>query len=373
MNFTLFRIPVIVEPSFWVFLLLIALQSGYPTAQMLVVLAVFSFSILFHEYGHGLTARYFGKDPEIHLIAFGGYAAYNSVGLSERKQFIITLNGPVFTALLMALSYYILKIDIFHSYLIRLFLYQAFHLNLFLLCVNLVPLYPLDGGQLLRYLLTKKLGDENGLRISLIIGNVAAVLGAAYFFYTGSYFFAFFFLFHGFQNLQASNRPTLQVPSNFSQYNEALKAAENNETERAKAILKNLIKVNDDYIKTLSLESLAAILDQEGQSKQAYHLLLSADHERLKKGKCLLCKLAFEEKNYTLVEVYSREIYGLNPAYETALLISRAYAGLNKPEESGGWIKTASMFEGNSVEEAVKGKIYDSVRNDRIFQQSAQK
>ncbi len=377
MNFIFLKIPVTFHPSFWLFLLLIAFQSGYPSLEILIILGIISFSLLFHEYGHALTALYFGQNPEIHLVAFGGYASYKSYGLSEKQQFLITLNGPVFTGLLISLSYFLLKSHLFSGYYINYSLYYVMKLNMFWLVVNLIPLYPFDGGQLLRSLLIAKLGDENGLKISLIIGNICAILGSTYFLCNQYYYFGALFLFEGFKNLQTYYQSGFgrTKSNNFSLYNKGIQAMENNEPENAKAIFKKLIKSKDSYIKNFATEGLATVLDKEGKRKEAYHLLLKSDLDSLKRGKCLLCKLAFDEKNYSIIDTYSREIYGINPSFETALLISKAYACLNNPELSGGWLRTASMFPtvpNDSLKSLLEDKTFDPIRENEVFQQCTQ-
>lgn len=371
MNFTFLKIPVTVQPSFWVFLALMIFGSGYSSAEAISLAAILSFSLLFHEYGHGLTALAFGKSPEIHLVAFGGYTTCRNPRMTEKENFLITLNGPVFTTLLIGLSYYFLQTNFAYNPHAWFFFYYTMKLNIFWLIVNLAPLEPLDGGQLLRSFLRRTMGEEASYKITLITGLISAVVGSIYFLWSGTYFFAMLFLFHGFQNLQAYRRDhTQKKPNHFSLYTEAVSALKEEDIDRAKAIFKKLMKVKDNYIRISAVEGMAAALDQEGNKKEAYHLLLKADPNQLKRGKCLLCKLAFEEQNYRLIETYSREIYDINPTYETALLISKAYAALHKPEHSGGWLHTASLFEDvptDNLRDLLSQKIYDQIRNDPSF------
>jgi hypothetical protein len=239
-----------------------------------------------------------------------------------------------------------------------------------------MPLYPFDGGQLLRSILVVKLGEEKGLKTSLIIGNICAILGCSYFFSNQYYFFGALFLFEGFKNLQAYYQSgfTRGKPSNFSLYNDGLRAMENHEMEKAKTIFRKLMKSKDSFIKNVALEGLAVVLDKEGRGKKAYDLLLNADLDSLKRGKCLLCKLAFDEKNYSIIHTYSLEIYNINPSFETALLISRAYACLNQPELAGGWMQTASMFgDAIPLTKILEDKNYDPVRENEVFLQYIKK
>ncbi|MBS0625060.1 MAG: M50 family metallopeptidase [Verrucomicrobia bacterium] len=376
MQFTFLRIPVTIHPSFWIFMLLVVLQGGYGASETTILAFIFFFSLLFHEYGHGLTALAMGKAPEIHLVAFGGYTTFRNLRMTNKEHFIITLNGPLFSAILIGLAYYLLKFSSGFSREFCFFLYLTMKLNIFWLIVNLIPLEPLDGGQLLRSILTKYLGEARGSKITLVIGLISASVGSAYFLATGSYFFGTLFLFHGIQNFQIVQRnATRDRPADFTLYNNAMEDLKEERIEQAKSTLKKLMKAKDPFIQISATEGMAAALTRQGAKKEAYHLLLRADHGRLKRGKILLCMLAFEEKNYQIIDAYSREIYEINPTFETALLISKACAALKKPEDSGGWLHTASLFDNapkEGLKELLNQPIYDPIRDDERFQTQVQ-
>lgn len=377
MRFTFFSIPVNIHPSFWISIVIFVGIYDSLTFEKLILGLVFMLTLLFHEYGHGLTARYFGKNPKIDLIAFGGYTSYNDNSLTKTQRFLITLNGPLFDGILILLAYYLLKTNIFHNYYMRYFLHVTMRLNIFWGLINLLPIYPLDGGKILAYLLETSFGQK-GLKTSLFIGNIAAILACIYAFSHNYYIIGFFSLIYGFQNLQKYYQLgfTSYKKNNFTRYNESLKAIENNQTKKAKAILQKLLKAKESSIKISATETLANILYENNENTKAYNLLLKTDHTLLKRGKCLLCKLAFEEKNYALIEKYARDIYEIDPSFEIALLNSKSYALLNKPVYSAGWLKTASLFENvqkKTLEEILQDKMYDKVRNNKTFKQHTQK
>jgi len=302
-------------------------------------------SLLVHEYGHALTALYFGARPAITLEAFGGHAQYNASGLTRKQQFFITLNGPLLESLLIVVSYGLLECGIFHNPYIRYFLYATMQLNILWCLLNLIPLAPLDGGHLLRYLLERKFGQK-GLKASVAIGLVCAAIAVPYLFYQGFFFFGCLLLFFGFQHftiLKKNARPYCP-DSPFQVYIRSQEAIKNNDLKKAKDILKKLLKSQDSSIKNSATESLAKIYTLENQGDKSYELLLHADHRFLKEGKKLLCTLAYERKNYELVTKYSRDIYTIDASFETALLNSKAFAKLNKPALSGAWLQTAFQF-----------------------------
>ena len=79
-RFSLFGIPVAIEPFFWITLVILGGASGADNAAEILNIGLFVIagfiSILVHELGHALTARSFGAHSRITLQAFGGYAAY---------------------------------------------------------------------------------------------------------------------------------------------------------------------------------------------------------------------------------------------------------------------------------------------------------
>src|SRR5262249_23487829 len=146
-------------------------------------------------------------------------------------------------------------------------------------------------------------------------------------------FFGFFLLFFAFQTYQklAKLNSGQGQESQFSILLKGQNAASENDHDSAKKIFKRLVKSNDKYIKYSAIESLAKIYFHENEWEKSYDLLMKSDHEELKEGKCLLCKLAFEKKNYQIVGKYSWDIYNIDPSYETALLNSKAFACMNNP------------------------------------------
>lgn len=152
MQFQLFNIPITIRLSFWPFLLFCSLDAN--PIYMALLAVIFAGSLLIHELGHGLAALKWGASPAITLEAFGGYTSF-SRSIDEKKHFLITLAGPLFTAFLIALAYYLLKSRLFESYWPNVFCYMLMRLNIYWLLINLAPLRPLDGGKMAAYFFQK--------------------------------------------------------------------------------------------------------------------------------------------------------------------------------------------------------------------------
>jgi Zn-dependent protease len=201
LNWRMFGIPVRVHPMFWIMSICLgwsAMEDGFQFV-LLWVACVFV-SILVHELGHVVMGRLFGQQGHIVLYSFGGLAV-GSNGMSRRWQRIaVSFAGPLagfllFGALLVGLraagpDHFAAVTETFKEFvqsgrwvefvdvkltLARAAVYDLAFINLFWGLVNLLPVWPLDGGQISRDVCEGILG-RNGLRVSLVISGVVAGL-----------------------------------------------------------------------------------------------------------------------------------------------------------------------------------------------------
>jgi len=371
MNFRLLNIPVHIRPGFWIFLIFFANLYIEPSIEKLILAGVLFFSLLVHEFGHALTALFFGARVQVVLEAFGGYAQYERTGISPKQQFLITLNGPLLESLLIAIPYYLLKVGTFeHLPYVQYTLYVMMRLNILWCLLNLIPLAPLDGGHLVLYLLERRFGPQ-GYRAALVLGLLCASIAIPILFLKGLIFFGTIILIYGFQNFQILMRlKSSSSSSPFNTYVSGMEALKNKDVEKGKAILKKLLKSKDEGLKHSALESIAKVHVEEGESDKAYEILIKADPTYLKEGKGILCRLAFERKNYELIAKLSREVYEYEPTFEIALLNAKAYAHLNDPALAGGWLETASLFGeefAEQVQSELEHSLFDPVREHATF------
>jgi stage IV sporulation protein FB len=231
LNFNLVGFPVRIHPLFWVIALLLGYSGGI--VQMLIwVLAIFV-SILIHELGHALAFRFYGQDSSIILhfsggltvpesISWGGRTA--NVGFSPNQQIFISLAGPFAGFLLAALvaagvtfsggsivsSYLLGVIPLpvmavlpIGGSIVQSLVMALLWINIFWGFINLMPIYPLDGGQVARSLLLKN-DPLDGVRKSLWLSVIAGgAVAAAGFFFLGSIYMAILFGFLAFQSYQS--------------------------------------------------------------------------------------------------------------------------------------------------------------------------
>ena len=112
LRFTLFGIPIVVEPWFWLTMAFLggglnALQRNYPGDYLGVVLFMMAgfVSVLVHELGHALTgSKRGGGQVWIRLWALGGLAYQQGGRLDRKNRCLMILAGPGAGLLLAVVS-----------------------------------------------------------------------------------------------------------------------------------------------------------------------------------------------------------------------------------------------------------------------------
>lgn len=161
--------------------------AGYETPAWALgeYLALFLI-VLMHEFGHALACRQVGgKADQIVLWPLGG-VAYVAPPPRPGAELWSIAAGPlvnlVLVPILFGLFVALQATDVLsaHPDAYR-FLRTLNYLNLSLLIFNLLPIYPLDGGQILRALLWYPLGRGRSLLAATVVGFVggAALIARA--------------------------------------------------------------------------------------------------------------------------------------------------------------------------------------------------
>jgi len=203
-HFSILGIPVRIEPWFWITMTFIGggLHASSSLDILLVLVFVFAgfLSILVHELGHALTIRKYGLPTSITLQAFGGYAAYPAGRLDRKQSFIVTAAGPavqfVLGVLLIVLAR---KSDIPAGSLFAPFLRDLIWVSIAWSILNCLPIYPMDGGQMLAAVL----GPQKQRYVYLTGAIVAVVIGMLGYLFLGTILLPVFMAFFAWQNWQA--------------------------------------------------------------------------------------------------------------------------------------------------------------------------
>lgn len=167
-------IPTKIDPSFWVLSFFIAATRGFNLPLILEWLVVVFISVLFHELGHALVGRRFGLSPQITLYSMGGLTSWSEVKeISPAKNLAISLAGPAAGFLFGGICFVAgpALLRAVPSELFTIAYYDLIWVNIGWGIFNLLPILPLDGGQVLVTLegwLTRKRDPIVSYAISLL-------------------------------------------------------------------------------------------------------------------------------------------------------------------------------------------------------------
>ena len=160
-----------------------------------VVILLLFICVALHEFGHAITAKYFGiKVPHITLLPIGGVAQLERMPRKPLQEFLIAIAGPAVNFALAALLLPIALVVVFTTMrvgpvwvmiptLIRtaqsvsltgLLLFLA-GTNILLGIFNLLPAFPMDGGRILRALLALRLRYIPATRVAVLVGRGMAI------------------------------------------------------------------------------------------------------------------------------------------------------------------------------------------------------
>jgi Zn-dependent protease len=179
LNFSLGRTRVSVHVGFWFMSAIFGWGlMAHGIQYVLIWIACVFVSILLHEFGHVWAGQLFGSHGDILLYSFGGLAI-GSNNLNQRWQrVIVSLSGPGIQLLLFAFIYLLEKYVIQDRMedwpdLVQEGWHQLKFINLVWALFNLFPVWPLDGGMIMREFCEWAF-PRDGTRISLRISIGAA-------------------------------------------------------------------------------------------------------------------------------------------------------------------------------------------------------
>ena len=147
--------------------------------EIYAILMIFTFM---HECGHLIAGMCLGFIPEkINILPIGFSVSFKipidyynkkikNSNLLSIKKIIIAFAGPLVN-LIIVVIFFMFKFGFYETQIT-----DIIYANIILVLFNLIPIYPLDGGQILKQILKIKYGVKNSIRYINIIQNISMIL-----------------------------------------------------------------------------------------------------------------------------------------------------------------------------------------------------
>lgn len=169
-----------------------SVNQGLGVADIATAMGLLFGIVLLHEFGHCLASASVGGRPEeIILSPIGGLAMVPSPHRAG-ASFIVSAGGPAVNVLicvvcggaLLLMTGGMVPLNPFRpqppmSFLmdsVPYYLWWTFSISYILLLFNLLPIYPLDGGQLMQAMLWPKLGYARSMEVASATGMAGSVV-----------------------------------------------------------------------------------------------------------------------------------------------------------------------------------------------------
>ena len=326
--------PVHVRPGFLLFMVLIVAINGDEFGIWLAI-AIAAFTLL-HELGHAVAARWAGAEAEISLDFLAGYASYHAPQpLARRTQAAIALAGPVVhilagVAVLAAMGVNPLDAaDRGSSPAAAAVFWAGPVIGAF----NLIPVLPLDGGNVVTSLLDRLLpGRARPIMAYVSVGATVAVLilCAVSTQWRGLVVFLGFMLVLQLQSLFDERARNAESPFDVA----AAALRDGNEGRARKVLVNGLRRPSQSPVLPRSLDD------------DAVHRIVAVLPEPLPYGdpwnEYVLANLFVRVGRYEDAARYAAGSYERQPRTLIAATVARAAGALGDEETAVAWLRAAA-------------------------------
>jgi Zn-dependent protease len=209
------NIPIKIHWSFGLFVLLIVGYGlsndmrGTDLVWFLGFITAMFICVILHEYGHAISARRYGvKTIDIIISPIGGLARLEKLPEKPIHEFVVAIAGPLVNVVIALCLFTILFITFQDlSFLIvnenpldniitpKGFFGLLIWTNMILFLFNLIPAFPMDGGRILRALLSMRFGRVRGTQWAAIVGRALAIGFIIFAVFTSDYMLIFIGIF----------------------------------------------------------------------------------------------------------------------------------------------------------------------------------
>ncbi len=212
LHFKLFGFPVTIHWMFWVITAMLfgGLEARTPNQLQLLVLSMVAafLSILIHELGHTFLMRHYGARASILLHSMGGLA-FADRGFTRGKSIIVSLAGPLVEIVFGLIVWELMRRGLSGPTQVNFFLDRFATISIYWGILNLIPIYPLDGGHIMVHVLGPRL-----IKVSISISIVLAIAIGIFLLLRENYFGGLVLCYIAFENIK---RLRGQSPNSFRQ------------------------------------------------------------------------------------------------------------------------------------------------------------
>ena len=344
-----------------------------PLLFTIVWVVVIFVSILFHEFGHALTAQCFGQKVRIELVATGGVTYPEGGSLRGWREFFVVLDGPIAGLALFFLASLLLSTWFFTSPHVIYALRVVRWVNFFWTMMNLLPVLPLDGGQLLRIIFESIFGMR-GVKYSLLISIILSFVFSLVTSFVGLFTFGAIFALFAFQNLATWKRARMITSNDDSDsLTQELKGIEKlipQKERKGEAMLRLeelRRRAKKGLIFNLASQYLADLRMERAEFESVYALLLPIKKHLTPKSQIYLHHAAYEMRDYPLVVELAGPCFQLFPDPSIAVRSAEACAALIRSKSAVGWLMAARKAGCADLDSIASKEIFNSIRHRREF------
>lgn len=278
------------------FIIFMNYRAGQNTTQIIwsvvFILCIF-ITVLLHELGHALAAKNYNiKTKDITLLPIGGLARLERIPEKPTEELIVAFAGPLVNIALAFITALFISIPEDTDKLMAAlsngvnannFFLNFFLVNFWLAIFNLIPAFPMDGGRVLRALLSFKLPRNVATRIAARIGQFLALAFIILGFFTSPFLiFIGVFVIIGAQ-IEADYTESKFILKGFKVQDVVMKDYQTiNSDEKIKKAVellldsqnKNfLITENDIPVGTLNRDQIIMALSKKGDEEFIYNVM----------------------------------------------------------------------------------------------------
>jgi Zn-dependent protease len=294
----------------WTFLILIAFiiyvnyKAGHTLSQILwsiLFIGTIFVTVMLHELGHALAAKnYKIQTTDITLLPIGGLARLEKLPEKPSEEFVVALAGPMVNIAIAFITALFIPLPTNSEELVAQlsngvngsnFFLNFFLVNLWLALFNLIPAFPMDGGRILRAILSYKLQRHIATKIAARIGQFLA-LGFIFF---GVFYNPFLILIGIFVIMAA------QIETNYTDSKQVLKGYKVRDI-----VMRKFLAIESD-------ETLAAAIKLLLDSQSRDFLITKHGHAvgTLNRDE-IIAALSQKVENVRLETIMNRELIYLN-------------------------------------------------------------